>query len=392
MIEKYYQVCSEGEVVYDNLPSLIEAKKRLKELKEFDTTHHINGLHYTIEEVVEKDTSISSSTVLRDSQKISKYKITTKDSLILNKLIKDEESEDLDSDPDFDEEEEISEDSNKTCREVLKEALKSMKKTDFRYYFIKILLGDSEAKSWGYLRDPGELEGDEYDVVSPKNAKKIYKTISRDSKFNPDIRYAEYEYNIYYQDPHTDWDYDKEIRSLKKDIKKYNCKLVSWKPTHNGGPDNISVVLSGTEENIKTMMSDMLGLSKEDIVWVDTRGIKNNYDQDREENQPQNIESIRKERLKKIKQDIKTLFGNHIISIKTHRSSWSDTEISINIINGLYDFQNILLVYSFDGNEEYYICEYFNKDYSEDIPAKSLPGTVDFSKVLKFIEYIVRLK
>lgn len=188
MTEKYYQVCSEGEVVYDNLPSLIEAKKRLKELKEFDTIHHINGLHYTIEEVVEKDTSISYSTVFRDSQKISKYKITTKDSLILNKLIKDEESEDLDSDPDFGEEEEISEDSNKTCREALKEALKSMKKTDFRYYLIKMVLEDPETKSWGYLRNPGDLEGDDYDVVSTKNAKKIYKNISRDSKFNTDIK------------------------------------------------------------------------------------------------------------------------------------------------------------------------------------------------------------
>ena len=196
MVEKYYQVYSEGELVYDNLSSLSEAKIRLKELKEFDIIHHISGLHYSIEQVLEDEDSISSNVVLRDSIRVVKYKLTAKDSLSLKKLIKDDDfdndSEDIEdtensesspNDTDFEEDsEEVSEDStiaNKTYEEYLKDSLDKLEKTDFRYYLIKILLQDSEAKSWGYLRDIDDLEGDEYDVVSPKNAKKIYKNISK---------------------------------------------------------------------------------------------------------------------------------------------------------------------------------------------------------------------
>lgn len=193
MVERYYQVCSEGEMVFDKLPSLSEAKKKLKELKEFDIIHHISGTHYTIEEISEGGSNIYSNTVFRDCVKVIRYRLTAQDSLTLKKLIKDEgfdedseeiseENSEEDSDLDEDDPEEVSENStitNKTYKEYLEDSLKDLKKTDFRYYYIKILLEDSEAKSWGYLKDLNDLEGNEYDTVSPKNAKKIYKNLSK---------------------------------------------------------------------------------------------------------------------------------------------------------------------------------------------------------------------
>ena len=60
-----------------------------------------------------------------------------------------------------------------TYRQYLEEHLSILNKSNFRYYLISILLGKD--KGWSYLKDPSSIEGDDYDVVTPKNAKKILK-------------------------------------------------------------------------------------------------------------------------------------------------------------------------------------------------------------------------
>jgi hypothetical protein len=101
-----------------------------------------------------------------------------------NIRVKDEEQQEVEISEEeinkaVEESEEESEET-KTYQEYLEEELNSVNKSDFRYYLISIILGKD--KGWSYLKSPKSIEGNEYDVVTPKNTKKILKIFKESNK------------------------------------------------------------------------------------------------------------------------------------------------------------------------------------------------------------------
>lgn len=89
----------------------------------------------------------------------------------------EETEEDTDSEEVVEEDEE---EEPSTYREYLEKELETIQTNDFRYYLMKIILGQD--KGWSYLKKPEDLEGNKFDVVTPKNIKKIIKIFKESKK------------------------------------------------------------------------------------------------------------------------------------------------------------------------------------------------------------------
>lgn len=107
--------------------------------------------------------------------------------IIIDTNINDNDEEIEDDPEDEDEEDEIIEEDEEedeqveeTYEEYLKSELSEIPLSDFRNYLIKILL--KQAKGWSYIMNPKEIKGDEYDIVTPKNAKKLVKSFREANK------------------------------------------------------------------------------------------------------------------------------------------------------------------------------------------------------------------
>ena len=92
----------------------------------------------------------------------------------------DQEVEEEIIEPDGEEEVEEEDDEPSTYREYLTKELETIETNDFRYYLVKIILGQD--KGWSYLKKPSDLEGNKFDVVTPKNIKKIIKIFKESKK------------------------------------------------------------------------------------------------------------------------------------------------------------------------------------------------------------------
>lgn len=122
-------------------------------------------------------------------KEINLYNYSNEEGVLnFNKLLKDSYSFLKDEDEKISEEnivnknnkEESDDEEIKTYRDYLEEKLELVKNSDFRHYLIKIILG--EDKGWSYLKLPNNIEGNDFDVVTPKNAKKIAKSFSGSNK------------------------------------------------------------------------------------------------------------------------------------------------------------------------------------------------------------------
>lgn len=107
----------------------------------------------------------------------------------MTKIVKYRFSKFTDDDPDFDTNENISEEAqedkdlkvNTTYKEYFEKSLKTLSKDDARYYLIKIALQSPGVSSWSYILSPRYLEesqdDEDFNVITNKNKKKIFKNL-----------------------------------------------------------------------------------------------------------------------------------------------------------------------------------------------------------------------
>ena len=111
------------------------------------------------EENIEEEKYLTDEDSPEDETEISEEEI--------NKVVQEVEENDEDE-------------GTKTYKEYFEEQLKVLDKSNFRYYLISIILGKD--KGWSYLKSPKDIVGDEFDIVTPKNSKKILKIFKENSK------------------------------------------------------------------------------------------------------------------------------------------------------------------------------------------------------------------